>query len=225
MKLLLNALCLFLLMANIQAQPKPIIVSPGQNILHSIPKKDLYAHNDFTNGVIHYKSGKTVEHRMNYNILFDQMEYINSYGDTLILDDTNFDFVAFERDTFFLDGFFFRTLKDYGKIRLVTRNLFSFVNRQKNSAGFPYDSYVAINKGAYLRTIVPKDTLRFITYELYYMADVKNKIQTLHRENLIELYPHRKKALLNYLMEHTVSLDNLDEVEKMLDFITAKKYN
>lgn len=225
MKSMFIGFWLIFLAVNIYAQSKFIVVNPGQNIFHSIPRKDLYAHDDFANGVIHYKNGRTVEHKMNYNILLDDIEYINSNGDTLVLDGAKIDFITFERDTFYLDNFYYRVIKDYDKLKLVTRNVFAHVTLQKTSSGLPYYSYAVINKGDYLRSIIPKDTLRFVTYELYYMADVNNKIQTLHRENLIELYPHRKKALLNYLMENTVSLDNLAEVEKMLNFLTGKKYN
>ena len=213
----------FTLLTNIFSQTKLIVINPEKDILSSIPTEDIYAYAEFVDGSIHKKNGKSIQRKMNYHILFDRMQYSNSAGDTLDVDDDSFEFIVLEKDTFYHSRFYYRVLKDYDKIRLVSRNVFVFLNMQKTSTGSYYNSYQVINNGHFLRGISPKDTVLLTKAHLYYMADVKNNIQTLHRENLIEIYPHRKKALLNYLYEHTVNLNNLDEIEKMLNFLTTKK--
>jgi hypothetical protein len=225
MRLLFTTLCLSALSTSIYAQQKLIAINPGNDVLTSIPSEDLYAYRQFVEGVIHYKSGKTIKHKMNYNVLFDEMEYINSRGDTVEFNNHDFNFIALGKDIFYRDRFYYRVLKNYDKIKLITRNVFAFVNKEKTITDSIHNSYLIITNGAYLRGVAPKDTLRLTKLEMYYMTDLKNTIQALRRENLIKIYPHRRKALLNYLYEHPVHLDNLDEIEKMLDLLTAKKDN
>jgi hypothetical protein len=43
------------------------------------------------------------------------------------------------------------------------------------------------------------------------------------RGNLIKFYPYREKALLDYLDKSPVHLNNREELERMLDFLTAKQ--
>ena len=222
MRWLLALLFSFTLLPKVFSQTKLIVINPGEDILSSISKEDRYTYPEFVNGTI-YKSRKNVQYKMNYNILFGHMEYIDSAGDTLYVDPNSFKYIVLGKDTFYYSRFYYRVLKDYDKIRLVCRNVFAFVSPQKTTTGTYYNTYQVIGNGQSLRGIAPKDTFRLAKFEVYYMADVKNNIQTLRRENLIKIYPHRKKALLNYLDEHTVNLYNLDEVEKMLDLLTVKK--
>ena len=72
MKLLLTVLCLFAGVENIYAQRKLIVINPGEDIITNIPKEELYAYRQFVDGTIHHKNGKTITHKMNYNILFDE---------------------------------------------------------------------------------------------------------------------------------------------------------
>lgn len=224
MRFILIVLTLFILTADIYAQQKIFIINPGQDILANLPKQDLYAYDQFVNGSVHLKNGKIIEHKMNYNVLFDKIEYINSKEDTLNLTNYNFDFLTVGSDTFYYNRVFYKLLKDYGKIRFISRNTFAFVTRQKIATDTFYESRLAIDNGLILRGVSPKDTVKLTKVKLYYMMDLKNNVQTLRRENLIELFPHRKKELLDFLSKRTVHLNDPLEIEQMLDFITTKKY-
>jgi hypothetical protein len=222
MKLLLPVLCFFIFGVNLGAQQKIIVVNPGKDIITNIPAEDVYAHKQFVKGTIQYKKRKVIRSKMNYNVLLDRMQYINSTGDTVSMDDYRFNFIVLESDTFYYDRYYYKFLKKYDKIKLVSRTVFAMINRQKTSKDSLDKLYQIIYNGLFLQGITAKDTLKLVKLESYYMGDPKNVIQTLRRENIIKIYPHRKKALLDYLNNHPVYLDNREEVEKMLDLVIAK---
>jgi hypothetical protein len=223
MKLLLTTLFLLASVASIYGQRKLIVINPGQDILTNIPKDDLYAYRQFVDGSIHYRNGKAVNQKMNYNVLLSQMQYINTRGDTVPIGDYYFKFIVLEKDTFYYNNFFYTIIKEYDKIKLISRNIFVFVNRKITGPDSFYDIDEAVLTGVYLRGMAPKDTFRLARSNMYFMTDLKDNIQSLRRENLIKLYPHRKKELLEFLSQHPVHSSDLSAIEKMLEIVTGKK--
>jgi hypothetical protein len=223
MKLLLTTLFLLAFVASIYGQRKVIVINPGQDILTNIPKEDLYVYSQFVNGLTHYRNGKIVQQKMNYNVLLSQMQYIDSRGDTVPISDYSFKFILLGKDTFYFNNFFYTVIKEYDKIKLVGRNIFVFVNRQITGPGSFYDTDEAILTGAYLRGMSPQDTFRLARSNMYFMVDLKNNLQSFKKENLIKKYPHRKKELLEFLSQNVVHPNNLSEIEKMIEVVASKK--
>jgi hypothetical protein len=214
----------FILTTNVSAQLKLFLINPGQSIMQSIPVKDKYAYTEFVPGTVCFKKTKRSFERMNYNILLDEMQYINSRKDTIAIENSNVYFIVIANDTFFYNRFYYKVLKDYGKVRLIEKKSFGFVPRQKRDSQF-YGYFQAFENGRFLSGITPKDTLRLAKFNLYYIADVKNQIWQLLTQNLLKFYPYREKELPGYLLEHPISVLNRAQVEALLDFLNAKQYN
>lgn len=224
MKFIVTVIFLFVVITNLSAQAKLVVINPGEEILNKT-SRDMYAYNQFVKGTSYKKGKKRSEHQMNYNIRLDQMHYIDSRGDTLTLDSFSLDFLVLEKDTFYHDAFYYRVLKEYDKIKLISRDIFAPVEMHKPRTDSLNRTYFVLMTGSYRANFTLKDTFRFARVKRFYMVDLKNKVQTLRRENLIEIYPHKKKELSNYLSRYTVHLDNLKEIEKMLELLTTKQYN
>lgn len=202
---------------------KVISIPPGVPVIQNIPFEDKYFYPSFTEGKCTYTNGRTVTLLMNYNVLFDRMQYLNSRKDTFDLD-RDISLIVIGSDSFYHDKFYYRVLKDYDKIRLVRREMFAYVQRRKEPADTSvyYNTYEIIGNPLYLKGISAKDTFRLARTELYYFADVKGKTWNLHRDYLIQFYPYREKAFLEYMKGKRVSLSDLKAIEAMLDFLTAK---
>ena len=69
--------------------------------------------------------------------------------------------------------------------------------------------------------ILNSSSLSLVKYEEYYMVDLRNKIYPLSADNLIKIYPHRRKSLQDYLNNNTAGLTRQD-LEKLMDFLNTK---
>lgn len=94
---------------DIGAQKRLFAVAPGEKVLETIPKVCLYSHAEFTEGVIHYNNQKTHPYKLNYDILFDQMEYLTPQGDVVVLDNEDrIEYIIIDKDTFYKARFYFK---------------------------------------------------------------------------------------------------------------------
>lgn len=223
MKLMLT-ICFFLVFCVITfAQRNSFIMNPANSLLSGMPKEELYAHEDFINGIIHYKKRKQVFRKMNYNLLLDQMQFITNKGDTVAIDhDVYFEFIVLDKDTFYLDHFYYRVYKEYDKIKLIYKTGLALASK---SAGDSAARFHRIVNGMYLRGISPGDSIRLVKYEEYYMVDLRNKIYPLSADNLIKIYPHKRKSLQDYFYKNIASLTSRRDLEKLMDFLNNKNDN
>jgi hypothetical protein len=216
MKLVLMLLWLATLAITGYSQQRSFVVYPRQVILARIPKDAMYAYPEFTQGVIHYKSRKRTLHKMNYNLLLDQVQFITPKGDTTSIGDQYFKFIVLQKDTFYYDRFYYRIFKEYDKIKLVYKTGFSFISRSRPSMSNGLTVY---------STTYSNDTVRFVRSETFYMLDLRDKLYTLQPENLVEIYPHRQKDLVNYLSERKVNFYSRKDVEDLMEFLNTRKYH
>ncbi len=220
MKLLLTIWCYFIFSEAILAQRDAFTLSAGSPVWRGIPKEEHYIHKDFVKGVIHYKKRRQVFEKMNYNLLLEQMQFITNRGDTVnIGNDVYFKFIVLDRDTFYQDRFYYRVFKEYDKIKLIYKTGFAITNKSGQDSVTRFHRVI---NGAFLRGISAKDTIRLVRYEEYYMLDLRNTIYSLSGENLVKMYPHRRKGLSDYFYNNTAKLTNRKDVEKLMDFLNTK---
>lgn len=204
---------------------KTIVINPGEKVVESIPKEYLYLYPEFTEGYVYLKNNSSNPYKLNYNTLFDEIQYLGLTGDTIVLNNDRVNFILIGEDTFYRDKFYFKILKDYGKVKLANRLVFAYVNKEllPGNISTYMESFEIIRNGYYLKEVAPKDTLRLAMFDVPYLADANNIIQTVNRQMLIKLYPQRKEALVEYLNKMKVGIYDREAVEKMLDFLTGKK--
>ncbi|MEP6747081.1 MAG: hypothetical protein ABJB86_05115 [Bacteroidota bacterium] len=78
---------LILLLVNFyaSAQTETIRVNAGDDIATAVSPYGIYRFPAFTNGIIQLKDGRQGEERLNFNVLSDQIMYIDKKGDTLAI--------------------------------------------------------------------------------------------------------------------------------------------
>jgi hypothetical protein len=203
-----------------------ISVTPGKKVMDVLTLEDLYNYPQFVPGTVTYQNGKSTTALMNYHVFFDEMRMLRN-SDTVPLGNPDISFVTVRNDTFQREQFFYKVVRDYGKMRLVARKVFALVD----SPHTPEDTsrfklrYSVLNSGRFLKDIAPIDTLRLAVFEMYYIANVQNKLMPIHRSTLIDLYPHKRKAVLEYLSQQKVNVYDRGAIIAFLDFVTQKNYN
>src|SRR5690349_5679866 len=86
-RFLLIALQSFLILSSIFAQHnKNVTYNTLQNVDENIPADMRFKYPDFRQGYVYFKDGSEGTGKLNYNMLVNEMQFINPAGDTLALD-------------------------------------------------------------------------------------------------------------------------------------------
>ncbi|MDQ3277013.1 MAG: hypothetical protein M3Q06_01720, partial [Bacteroidota bacterium] len=220
---------LFLLIRDFAASAQEaaiVVVQPGSRVGDVLTDSAVYAYPLFLPGVITYRNGKSKEALLNYNAFLDEMQTIQK-NDTIALNKLDVQTVIIQNDTFGRDQFFYRVERDYDKMRLASRKVFALISRVPAAGDTSRYKlrYSVLNNGRFLKDIAPVDTLRLAVFDMFYIVNVKNVVLPVHHNTLIELYPHKKKALLEYLAQRSVNFYDKDAVTALLDFVVQKNFN
>ena len=72
--------------SSIAQSTETITVKTGTSISESVPVADLYQYSQFVNGMVYFRNGTRSGAKLNYNRFLDEMQFLNTNGDTLTLD-------------------------------------------------------------------------------------------------------------------------------------------
>ncbi len=229
MKSLLAFICICFCFQNAWAQKtKTFKVKPGEKVVDAIPKDDKYSYPEFMMGNVHYRSGEHYPAKLNYNSLFQEMQFIDSKGDTLsLVNAMTIKHIIINTDTFFYDKSYLKLLAAYGKIKLAGNELITFADRQKvggfgEESSARIDTYKSLQVGPTFTELVAKEVLTFVKRTVFYLGDEFNHFKQASKKSLLDFYPSKSREIKNYLKENKVDFSNQDDLEKMIAFLNGQ---
>ena len=229
MKSLLVFICICFCFQNALAQKnKTFKVNPGEKVVDAIPKDDKYSYPEFLTGNVYFKNGEHYPAKLNYNSLFQEMQFIDSKGDTLsLVNATTIKHIIINTDTFFYDKGYLKLVTNYGKIKLAGNELITFTDRQK-LGGFGEESsaristYQSLQLGTTVKDLVAREVLTFVKKTVFYLGDAFNNFKQANKKNILDFYPSKSREIKNYLKENKVNFSNQDDLEKMIVFLNGQ---
>ncbi|HET9435110.1 MAG TPA: hypothetical protein VFO37_15195, partial [Chitinophagaceae bacterium] len=94
------------------AQDSAIVIRAGTSVNESVSTKDLYQYPQFVFGKVFFKPGDSAMAKLNYNRLFDEMQFIDFKGDTLsIANEATIRLIRINNDVFYYDNGYVQLIK------------------------------------------------------------------------------------------------------------------
>jgi hypothetical protein len=209
-----------------------ILVKAGQDFTKAIPRSDRYRYAEFMDGQLHFPQGKkSPVLKLNYNLLFSAVQFIDSNGDTLfIAEDSNiFRYVSIANDIFFHDfqyGYF-EILTRESQIKLVSQLKWSITqkdivvdNGYGSSSSLSNSVYSTIRTSGSNNFIQNENTL-FEKETSYHLLDKKYKIHKATKNNIQKIFQEHKPRIQLYLKDNQVDFSNQEDLIKLLGFCNA----
>ena len=201
-------------------------VNPGEKIIDVVPRNELYSYAGFTPGKIHLKNGTLAEALVNYNIYYNNFEFIGPKGDTLeIANEELVKMITVIKDTFYYDKTFVKVIADYGELLLAKKQYFTS-NRQNIGAmgtttasstdvynRLSLDHGIAMNLTLQQLLTLRKTEALFIGNKFGYFLPVNKK-------NLMEMYNNRSKEVSAYLKENSIHLSKEDDLKLLMAYFS-----
>ena len=227
------AIALFLFWGSLYGQYKSITVPAGTKIIESFPPSVRYMYPQFIEGDVILNNGLSSSCMINYNMLHDDMEFIQDNDTVTIVKKKELKYVTVDSDTFiFMPGYmknvpgymkliYGQKLKIYCKDKInlkdiLKRGAMGSVNRTAaigsfsdfEATGIPYD------------LIVPEDYVfkREITY---YIATSSGTFEPFKKKNVLKLFSFHKAEVQKYLKTNKVNFEKQEDVIKFAEYLST----
>jgi hypothetical protein len=212
----------------LSAQSKNIItVKAGHTIKETLSPTDVYQYPQFNDGFVFFKNGKTAHSRLNYNHFLDNLEYINTQGDTMSLTNgKDVKLVTIGTDTFFYNNGFVKLVSRYGHMNLGVKQTLPIVSKEKMTDG--YGSYSTINNvesydsysdGLKLYGLVQMQNLNLANKTQYFIANEDNGFIMAVKKNVLKLFPKQKDQVEAYLKQNAVNFEKEEDMVKLIQYL------
>lgn len=203
-----------------------ITINTGGRISDVLTAADIFYYPQFTKGKVFFRDGNTASAKMNYNLLVDEMHFIDPKGDTLSMtDEKTLAFISLHTDTFYYDRGYVRFVGGNKKVKLAQKKVWEVVDTKRNSgynstsSTSSTNSYTAYNMNGRTYDLVVNEEIVLRKVELNYLGDSNNNFLAAGKKNLFMLFPKEQRRIEKYLKENKVDFTSRKDLERMILFL------
>lgn len=206
-------------------------VQPGENIFDKVPEEEIYAYNQFEQGIVVFKHGARYGVAMNYHYFFEEMVFINNNKDTLALMNPQ------EVDCIYLSGDKYYYAKDrfvkfdtsINDFKLAFAGFFTTVNMKKIGA---YGTATEGSMNQYIGftspngrkvDLTPNTVTTYSFRKTLFIADKFGRFVVVNKKNIYNLFPEEEAKLKTYLQAKQIDFFSRNDVIDLLIFMNNQK--
>ncbi len=204
---------------------KIVIVKAGTKVIDYFPYGERYRYPEFVPGQVVLKNGNSNNLILNYNILYGEIEFIQS-GDTLYIAKKKEIRFVVAQDTFFFDKGYIEIisggqlkvgLKQYIKLKdILKKGAYGTTNR-----GVSIDTYNSVATGGISYDLIPNEDLELQKTLEYYISDLSGGFMLFTKKNAIQLFPGKEDDIKTYIKSNKVDFDSRDDLIRFADYLRS----
>lgn len=187
----------------------------------------IYKYPAFTEGYVILNNGGVSKVKLDYNLLLQEMQFINPAGDTLALaDESNVHVIAINNDTFYIHKVPYQLIGTYRQVKLVKHNSIKVVEVRKRGAyNMPaptgaVDTY-SNQFGQFGYRFQPNSDVILGKDVMYYLITPAKEVVPLLRKNILSTFSDNKSSISNYLKQHNLNLNKEDDIVQLFNYINT----
>ena len=231
MKVLLLLFFALIGYTNLSAQDSTLVtVKTGEKITDVLKSSDIYYYPRFIYSKILFKDGTVANPDMNYNLLYDQMLFINEKGDTLALtDEKNIVFIVNDWDIFYYEKGYMRLIADDSVVKLAEKQVWVVADIRKMGTHNRPTTTVAVTSlshytngqdAAKSKELIMNEEIVLRKETEYYFGDKYNHFVRASKKSLLNRFHKEQRSIENYLNENKVNFDKKEDLEKLFQFLS-----
>lgn len=212
-----------------QAQ-KNYIVKAGEAPDEVIPGEVKYIFPAFKEGTVFLRSGAFVKQQFNYNHLLDEMQFLNTAGDTLAIADPGLiKYVSIDSLVFYYNKGYLRQIVQIRSYKLAVKQQMiqipdkvstAYGGSSGSSAITTYSSIYSSDKVHRLK--VDRDVL-FQTITNWYIGDQYNHFEKADKKGFYTIFSSKRDAIRKYIAKNNTDFNKEAALEQLLRFCTEQQ--
>lgn len=224
MKLFLYICAVFCHTVSLGQTQKTFTVKRGVKVLEVIPLKEVYLYPDFVQGKVLFRNNSATDGRLNYNILLNEVQFINAGGDTLSLaDEATIRYVSLVKDTFYYNKGYVKHLEGNASVKLAEREFFKeFVQKpgaydmSSGTSSVNTISSIVVDRAYNLNT---EQEVVLIKSKAFFFGNKYNDFVLANRKNLFRMFPDQRKDIIRFLDSERIDFGKKQDMERLLFFL------
>ena len=206
---------------------RSITVKAGDDIAKAYSPNGFYRFAQFSPAVFYSKEGTGYEGNLfNYNLLSDQMQFIEKSGDTMqMINPAMFDSIRVGQVIFFFDHGYYEKVSATGDLVLTKRTVLKLKPEAVGAYGGS-GATAAINQiteytvGASMYSLVLSQDIIIREDIDWFWRDRHGQMLRANRNNFLSLLTPDQQALAKtYLKQHKISFTNREDLEQLMKSI------
>lgn len=210
---------------------KKVTVDEGRNLNETLPVKEIYLYLAFENGQVYFKEGLSATAKLNYNLLVDEIKFIDPKGDTLGLANENtIKFIAIKTDTFFYNNGYVKQICGNALVKLAIQQKLKEAGKEKMGGyGQPTSTSAVTNyetirdKTGQVKSLLVKEDIIYIKQNRYFLGDSVNNFFAFNKKNLLKMFSNNEKDVKKYLKNNPIDFNNAEDLQTLTVFLGTLK--
>lgn len=188
----------------------------------------IYRFQDFVQGVVYHNNGSQSNARLNFNLLLQEIHFIDPRGDTLAISSPNTisAFVLDQTIYIYAKEGYLEVLADYASIQLagkfrLLRQTEKIGAYGQSSPGSAIETYTSIWIRNYEFKLTPNVDMKMLRGASYFFLVNNRHPVRASKSNLIKLMPSQKEKIEVYLQKYKINFNNETELRQLLSAVTG----
>jgi len=203
-------------------------IKEGTDIAKSFPYSDKFQFEEFRDGMVYFRNGRTSKAKLNYSMVHGEVLFISAQKDTLLLTENDF----IERIQMGPEVFYY--MKNHGhlrqkaafdKVALVEKLFLAVKGNEKYAAYDQYSESSAISSySSYTNANGVKQTLEgsgkvlLKKQSMYFLMDRNKRFSPANKASLLRIFPSHKKNIMAYVKDQSIDFDSEADLVKVLAY-------
>lgn len=199
-------------------------VKAGVQVSDVIPFNEIYRYPAFTNGTVVFKDGKTIGGKLNHNMLFGSIQFLDPKGDTLaLINENTIKLVSILTDTFYFDKGYYHVASSKGPVKLLEKIYFKEFIQKPGSYGLASSTTSVDNISSILERrsyeLNTSQELILVKHTEFALAARDGSVIYPDKKKLLKIYSKHKPAVDVYMNNNSVAANNKDDLQKLMNFL------
>ena len=188
----------------------------------------IFKYQNFMPGEIILKDSSIASAKLNYNRVLGQFLYITRQGKTARVDSEAIDKLIIGVDTFQMsNNIALEKITHFTGANLYTHQLIRYIKNEKTADN---NGPIIITDGSKLPFSVEPQTgkeevldksAQFKFINEYFLLDKSLNLYSTTKKSYYDLFPELKTELKNYLQDHSVNFNNLNDLKNLLQYLNG----
>ncbi len=201
-------------------------VEAGTDVMYLVPEHERYRYDHFQRGKVHFNNGNTIAATLNYNFFNQEIQFINSTGDTLaIAQKYTVDYVKIGEHIFhyYPTVGYLEVQEEFPSIAFAVHRFIQAVRNKEGRVVLNDPLNESHNPLSALGN--DQDKLTLATGQAYFIIDKNKRFYPAQRSSFYRIFPEGRTTIKAYIKKHRISLDQEEDIRKLLRFCSQLASN
>jgi hypothetical protein len=209
--------------------PKTYTIQAGGNILEVVPKNEMYEYAEFQPGMVTFKTGINSQARMNYNFIYEAIQFISAKGDTLVVSKPEeVKTITIGNAVYYYAGERYVKLDTViGKAQIGIAGFFAIINKKKiggyglrtEGGADSYGSFAVPGVNQANFNFVPNVETVVAYRRALFIGNQFNHFLPVTKKNILSFYPDKERKLKDYLDKEKVNFTSREDLIRLLQYM------